>query len=175
MAVKTSPTPLPLFGNVFEINRVGIEPFFHGIKDKYGDIHTFWFGETPVVCINDVPTILKTFVKDGETYSGRPLDMMVTDMSRHGRNGLIFTDGPRWIEQRRFALKILRDFGMGKNLMQEKVLDEVTILIQSVKNNIKSGEKEMNLQNIIEIGVASVINAILFGYGFSTVIIFEPI
>lgn len=38
-----------------------------------------------------------------------------------GEWGVIDTSGPLWTEHRRFALKTLRDFGMGKNLMEEKV------------------------------------------------------
>uniref|UniRef100_A0AC35ET93 Cytochrome P450 n=1 Tax=Panagrolaimus sp. PS1159 TaxID=55785 RepID=A0AC35ET93_9BILA len=161
------PPPLPLIGNVLSINKHGLEKFFTGLKNDYGDIHTFWFGETPVVSINDVPTILETFVKDGETYAGRPIHMLVNDMTRHGRNGLIFTDGPVWREHRRFALHVLRDFGMGKNLMQERVLDEVTTLIEGIKKQIATGKNEISIQNAIEIGVGSVINALLFGYSFT--------
>ena len=41
----------------------------------------------------------------------------------HGRNlGIINGDGPRWTEQRRFALKHLRDLGFGT-----KSLDSVTV------------------------------------------------
>lgn len=35
--------------------------------------------------------------------------------------GVLFTEGEVWRDQRRFALHVLRDFGMGKNIMQEKV------------------------------------------------------
>jgi hypothetical protein len=38
-----------------------------------------------------------------------------------GKYGVIFTDGEIWRDQRRFALHVLRNFGLGKNLMQERV------------------------------------------------------
>uniref|UniRef100_A0AC34GNW9 Cytochrome P450 n=1 Tax=Panagrolaimus sp. ES5 TaxID=591445 RepID=A0AC34GNW9_9BILA len=149
------------------MDKVGIEKYFNDTKNQYGDIHTFWFGETPVISITDVPTILETFLKDGETFSGRPTNMLVTDMTRHGRNGLIFTDGPLWREHRRFALHVLRDFGMGKNLMQERVLDEITILIDAIKKQIIEGQKEISIQDSIDLAIGSIINALIFGYGFS--------
>lgn len=36
--------------------------------------------------------------------------------------GIIFTDGQLWQDQRRFGLKFLRDFGLGKNQMQDRVI-----------------------------------------------------
>lgn len=35
--------------------------------------------------------------------------------------GVLLTEGEVWRDQRRFALHVLRNFGMGKNLMQERV------------------------------------------------------
>ena len=35
--------------------------------------------------------------------------------------GVIQIDGPIWQEHRRFALHTFRDFGVGKNVMQERV------------------------------------------------------
>ena len=46
--------------------------------------------------------------------------------------GIITTDGQVWIEQRRFALKHLKDFGFGKvglhGVIQEEVEDLVKLL-----------------------------------------------
>lgn len=170
MDVKfAGPIPLPIIGNAWAISKVGMEKYFMDIKNKYGDLHTFWLGENPIVSINDVSTIVETFVRDGDTYAGRPTHMKVTDMSRHGRTGLIFTDGPLWREHRRFSLQTLRDFGMGKNLMQERVLDEVAVLIDEVKKELKAGNKEISIQNLIDLGIGSIINQLLFGYSFSKV------
>ena len=35
--------------------------------------------------------------------------------------GVVFADGESWRQQRRCTLKILRDIGMGKNVMEEQV------------------------------------------------------
>lgn len=42
-------------------------------------------------------------------------------VSLGGTYGVMFTEGELWKDQRRFALHVLRNFGMGKNVMQEKV------------------------------------------------------
>lgn len=39
-----------------------------------------------------------------------------------GYGGVIFSEGDLWREMRRFSLTVLRDFGLGKNVMQERVL-----------------------------------------------------
>ena len=38
---------------------------------------------------------------------------------------MLFSDGPYWAEQRRFALRELRDLGFGKSCLEGVVMDEV--------------------------------------------------
>lgn len=70
--------------------------------------------------------------------------------------GVIFTDGQIWLDQRRFALRFLRDFGLGKNQMQERILEEVQTIIEDINNDIKSGVKEQDLYKHTDIAVGSV-------------------
>jgi hypothetical protein len=65
---------------------------------------------------------------------------------------VIFTEGDLWREQRRFVLHQLREFGLGKNLMQERV-GKVIILYQNLhfKLNLKNYNttyKEINNKKI---------------------------
>jgi cytochrome P450 len=81
-----------------------------------------------------------------------------------GPGGVVTVDGEIWRDQRRFAIHLLRDLGLGKNLMQERVLDEVAGMIDRANKAIAKDEKDVDLPAIIDIAVGSVINAILFGY-----------
>ena len=48
----------------------------------------------------------------------------------HGRNlGITNSDGPRWTEQRRFALKQLRDLGFGRKSLDSVMVHEVDQVI----------------------------------------------
>jgi len=48
--------------------------------------------------------------------------------------GVIFSQGRTWVEQRRFTLKTLRDFGFGKSSMEETIHDEIRHFIFYLKN-----------------------------------------
>ena len=107
-------------------------------------------------------------MKDGEAYSGRPKGMShsFTDEPNRSLGGM---DGPIWKEQRRFALHVLRNFGLGKNLMQERVLTEVSSLISNVKEDIAEGNEKIDMMNILDVCVGSIINSLTFGYRFERV------
>ena len=134
-------------------------------REQYGNLLTIWFGGTPMIVVNDAPTIFETFLKDGEAYAGRFITSSFASI-RGGINGVIQTDGDLWKEHRRFTLHVLRDFGLGKNLMQERVLEEVTSLIDDLKGDIKSGKTIIPIQNDLDRSVGSIINSLTFGYRF---------
>ena len=46
--------------------------------------------------------------------------------------GIIFANGVTWAENRRTSLHILKNFGFGKNVMEEMIDDEVNKLLQHI-------------------------------------------
>ena len=159
------PIPLPIIGNILSFRNNGLETALTRWRKQYGDVMTVWMGSLPVVTIHDCPTIFETFLKDGETYTGRYITPGFTFI-RGGYNGVIITDGELWKEHRRFAIHVLKDFGLGKNLMQEKILTEVTSLIADIKEDIKGGKLVIPILDDIDRTVGSIINVFAFGYRF---------
>ncbi|KPP58585.1 hypothetical protein Z043_123576, partial [Scleropages formosus] len=46
--------------------------------------------------------------------------------------GIVFANGESWREMRRFALSNLRDFGMGKQVIEEKIIEEIQYLTEEI-------------------------------------------
>ncbi|PIO65684.1 hypothetical protein TELCIR_12630, partial [Teladorsagia circumcincta] len=63
--------------------------------------------------------------------------------------GVIFSQGENWREQRRASLHILRDFGMGKNLMeeQEKIREEILRVVGPDGKPTSSDRQKMPYTN----------------------------
>ncbi|CAD5211132.1 unnamed protein product [Bursaphelenchus okinawaensis] len=84
------------------------------------------------------------------------------DYCRCGNGGIIFSPDPKWKERRKFSNKVLRAFGMGKNLMEQKILEVVVPLIEEYKQNSTQSDITVSVKKAI----GSIINSFLFGYTF---------
>ncbi|EGT58841.1 CBN-CYP-33C11 protein [Caenorhabditis brenneri] len=157
------PIPIPFVGNIIPMiwEAPGYECFRRWTK-KYGDVYTFWLGPTPYIMIGSYESMKETFVKDGDTYTDK-LQMPFTEKFRGGKFGIIETSGHFWSTHRRFAISTLRDFGLGKDLMQQKILLEVEETFRVLDEGL--GE-EQDVPNVVYNAVANVINQIIFGYRF---------
>ncbi|KAF8371589.1 hypothetical protein PRIPAC_78018 [Pristionchus pacificus] len=160
------PTPLPLLGNMLSImsDFPGITAYKEW-KKRFGPIYTYWLGPWPIVTVNDYSTIQELFINDGETTADRVPFSSVSEVYRGGLYGIADTNGKVWREQRRFALHTLRDFGLGKAEMQERILNETADLLAQLENDCETNGKTKP-SKYMEKTVASVINLTLFGFRF---------
>ncbi|KAI6184603.1 hypothetical protein M3Y97_00614200 [Aphelenchoides bicaudatus] len=167
--VEKRPWPLPFVGNSLSLRgRDRWETKFLEWREKYGPIYTFVSGVLPIVSVNDYDTIIELFVKDGDTYADRFGIKAFNDLVRGGEYGIIGTSGDLWREQRRFALKTLRDFGLGKNQMQDRILEEIQTMCEKINKDIAEGADEHDFYKHTDLAVGSLINNIVCGYRFST-------
>ena len=129
----------------------------------------FRFGNTPVISLHDYPTIYETFHKNGETFTGREHGISFLKITKGGDYGIVFVDGPIWKEQKKFGLRALRDLGVGRDVMQEKVLNEISYMLQEIQEDIDCNNKEIDMRDKINRAIGNIINLIVLGYRFEKV------
>ena len=74
--------------------------------------------------------------------------------------GIFSTDGEIWKEQRRFSIHILREFGVGKSVLADKIHEEMHHLIAEI-----SGYNSQPLDPFYPVvrAVSNIIGSLLFG------------
>ncbi|GMS98092.1 hypothetical protein PENTCL1PPCAC_30364, partial [Pristionchus entomophagus] len=135
----------------------------HDLSEQYGPVFTI-FVPVPMVVIADYEGLKEAFVVRGDDYVDRP-DVVVDQRLTFCENqGVINSNGNSWRENRRQSISILRDFGMGKNLMEEQVKLSITEYLRCL-SKIEDKTK-MDMRWPIQVLVANIINETLFGYRY---------
>ncbi|TKR59694.1 hypothetical protein L596_029330 [Steinernema carpocapsae] len=169
-SLPPGPTPWPILGNVPNFILAALQgknavQLLTEWKKAYGNVFTIWLGPMPAVNVCDYNTAVDAFVKTADAHTGRFRPMSI--IASRGNLGLIFSDGALWQEQRRFSLHVLRNFGVGRNLMQQRILDECNFWFDFMDSQIE--EKASNVLNpadIFDPMVGSIINRMLTGKRF---------
>ena len=108
---------------------------------KYGKIFSLTIYGQDVVMISDLEMIKKCMLKDVFNY--RPHDWIFTLFDKPQ---LTSWNGEEWKEQRKFALRIFKQLGVGKTVVEEKIHEEIEYLFQQI-------EKQQKQQNTKKEGV----------------------
>jgi hypothetical protein len=81
--------------------------------------------------------------------------------------GLVFVEGHFWQEQRRFALRHLRDLGFGKTSIEDQMMGEITDLIAEITAVAKSNRDHVvDFKSIFSVSVINILWAIVGGKRF---------
>ncbi|CAO4377593.1 unnamed protein product [Caenorhabditis nigoni] len=165
------PTSLPLIGNIHQLiyycwKHKGVVPAFDYFRQIYGDVFTLWLGPIPHVSICDYETSQEVFVKNGNKYKDRFLPPIFEHVS--GNLGLISANGESWAEMRRFALGAFRTMGVGRDLMEERILAELDARCAEIDADAVNGKTTVHTSEFFDLTVGSVINSVLIGKRFDS-------
>ncbi|KAL2769538.1 cytochrome P450 2C19 precursor, partial [Daubentonia madagascariensis] len=97
----------------------------------YGPVFTVYFGMKPIVVLHGREAVKEALIDHGEEFSARGL-LPISERISKGL-GIIFSSGKRWKEIRRFSLMTLRNFGMGKRSIEERVQEEARCLVWELR------------------------------------------
>ncbi|XP_077147702.1 cytochrome P450 2K1-like [Ranitomeya variabilis] len=126
------PRPLPIIGNlhILDVKRPYLT--MHELSKKYGPVYTLQLGVEKVVVICGCEAVKDALVNHADEFSGRPKMPLLDDIIKG--HGLIFGSNDTWRIMRRFTLSTLRDFGMGKETIENKISEETDFLVQKFRS-----------------------------------------
>ncbi|XP_073668959.1 cytochrome P450 2F2-like isoform X5 [Paramisgurnus dabryanus] len=156
------PTPLPLFGNLLQLDSRNPLKDLDKFAQQYGSVYSLYIGRHPAVVLTGHKVIREALVTQAMEFAGRPSTMLISHLTKN--KGVITADfGNGWKEHRRFALTTLRNFGLGKRSMEQRILDEVKFIISHLE---ESAGKAIDPQYIFHHAASNIIAAIIFGSRF---------
>ncbi|XP_015744927.2 cytochrome P450 2G1-like isoform X2 [Python bivittatus] len=155
------PTPLPLIGNFLQIKASKTLQSLLKLREKYGPVFTVYFGNRPVVVLCGHDAVKEALIDKAEEFAGRKTNATL-ERTFQG-HGVVFANGERWKQLRRFSLSILRNFGMGKKSIEERIQEETQFLLEELQ---KTQEKPFNPIFFLSCAVSNVICSIVFGNRF---------
>ncbi|XP_068106772.1 cytochrome P450 2C8-like isoform X2 [Hyperolius riggenbachi] len=155
------PPPLPLIGNLLQVGTRNMLLSLMKLREEYGPVFTVYFGSRPVVMLYGYDTIKEALIDQKDAFSGRG-KIPVSDFVMKGY-GITTTNGERWKQMRRFALTTLRNFGMGKRSIEERIQEEAQFLAEEFS---KTGGKPFDPTFFLSCAVSNIICSVVFGKRF---------
>ncbi|KAM9316378.1 uncharacterized protein PAF06_007388 [Gastrophryne carolinensis] len=155
------PKPLPIIGNMLKINLKKPHESFTELSKTYGTVFTVQMAMENMVVLCGYDTIKDALINHDEELSDRPTTNVLAKIVKG--NGIIFANGENWKVMRRFSLSTLRDYGMGKKSIEDKISDEAVCLIEAFRSY---KGRPFNNHTIINAAVANIIVYILLSRRF---------
>ncbi|NWW85372.1 CP2BJ protein, partial [Rhynochetos jubatus] len=132
------------------------------LSSTYGPIFTVWLGPKPVVVLCGYKVVKDALLGHSEEFGGRPEIPILVQLSKD--YGFISNNEKKWQELRRFTLSTLRDFGMGKSSMSQRVQQEAQHLVELLAKLKGNAFEPMTM---FRHAVANVICSVVFGSRYS--------
>ncbi|XP_039727627.1 cytochrome P450 2C18-like [Pteropus medius] len=151
------PTPLPIIGNILQLDLKNVSKSLSNLSKVYGPVFTVYFGMKPIVVLHGYEAVKEALIDRGEEFSGRG-SAPVSDKTSKG-HGILFSNGNRWKETRRFSLMTLRILGMGKRSIEDRLQEEALCLVEELR---KTNASPCDPAFILSCAPCNVICSIIF-------------
>ncbi|XP_027842396.2 methyl farnesoate epoxidase-like [Aphis gossypii] len=163
------PTRIPLLGSYLEIQKLRKKlGFYHLVWDQlsksYGQVFSVKLGLIEAVIVSGYDAVRQVLCKDD--FDGRPDGFFFRFRAFNKRLGVVFVDGPTWIEQRKFCMQHLRKMGFDGDLMEKIVVEEVNDLMIDITNKCENG-KPIEVNGLFDVSILNGLWAMLAGRRFA--------
>ncbi|KAM5138870.1 cytochrome P450 2J6-like [Mantella aurantiaca] len=153
------PFALPVLGNILQMDFANPIKSMREFSKTYGPVYSIYLGFTPVIVIQGYKDLKEVLVNKGVDFADRPQNRLIEAIS--GTRGLLAARyGRAWKEHRRFTLSTLRNFGLGKKSMEERIHEENVYLIKELRKN---QDTLIDPNFVLDNAVSNIICSIVFG------------
>uniref|UniRef100_A0AC34G0M5 Cytochrome P450 n=1 Tax=Panagrolaimus sp. ES5 TaxID=591445 RepID=A0AC34G0M5_9BILA len=118
------PIPLPIVGNLLSLDANDIDNQLIKYKKQYGNIFTVWIANATVI-VGGHEAMKSIFIKNGDKVVGRTNFIVLEDIFG-GMLGIANASDSLWRSQRKFFLHVLRDFGVGKPVLENAIITQAS-------------------------------------------------
>ncbi|XP_029475736.1 cytochrome P450 2G1-like isoform X2 [Rhinatrema bivittatum] len=155
------PTPLPFIGNILQVKPNDMLKSFRKLHKKYGPVYVIYFRNVPILVLNGCDAVKEALIDNADVFGARATPLGFTKF--FSEYGIISSNGERWKQLRRFALMTMRNFGMGKRSIEERIQEEAQFLVEELQ---KTKGSPFDPTFYISRSISNIICSIVFGYRF---------
>ncbi|KAK6189758.1 hypothetical protein SNE40_001754 [Patella caerulea] len=131
------------------------------LRKEHGDICSAYFGSKLFIFLNSYDLIKEAFVKNGDVFSNRPSLFLTNLLTK--RKGIGSSQGQPWKEQRKFAVETLREFRLGRPILEDKIHEEIEYFVDVIRQENGSN---FDMCRLSQKGVCNIISSMVYGKRF---------
>ncbi|XP_051002911.1 cytochrome P450 2C70-like [Acomys russatus] len=155
------PPPLPIVGNILQVDIKNIITSLNLLSKKYGPVFTVYLGRQPTVVLHGYEALKEALIDRGDEFSGK---MQSSLLSKANQGlGIIFSNGEIWKQTRRFSIMALRAMGMGKKTIEDLIQEEALCLVEALR---KTNGAPCDPSFLLACVPCNVISAVIFQHRF---------
>ncbi|NXA39499.1 CP2DH protein, partial [Eudromia elegans] len=136
------------------------------LRKKFGNIFCLQNCWTNVVVLNGYETVKEALVHRSEDFADRPYFPIYEHLGYGMKSqGIVFAKyGHVWKELRKFTLSTLRNFGMGKKSLENRVIEEAGFMCSAISSE---NGRPFDLRFLVNNAVCNVICTTVYGERFT--------
>ncbi|XP_071141978.1 cytochrome P450 2H2-like [Mytilus edulis] len=165
------PTPWPIVGNLPTLvasifqnkSSQNRSERFLELREKYGDLVGLSFGNSTQVLVFGYDKVHKVLVLNADKTKFRPSNSAVAKKLFPKEAGVVLSNGKEWVDLRRFTMVALKDFGVGKKSLEEKIQEEARFLVELFS---RQNKKPFDVSKAFSKATSNIISSITFGSRF---------
>ncbi|XP_078497267.1 cytochrome P450 2D17-like [Lissotriton helveticus] len=160
-----APPSWPFVGNLLQVDFRNLPGSFDKLNKKFGNVFSFQMGWINIVVVNGYDAVKEALVTKSEDTADRPPMPLLENLGfRKDCEGVLMARyGRGWKDIRRFTISTLRNFGLGKKSLEERVSQEATCLCAAFETQDGC---PFDPHFLINNAVSNVICSIVFGVRF---------